>query len=280
MDWMYWYGDGWTADERPLLSMRENSFWMGNAVFDGARAYEGCAPDLQEHCARLGRSAEVMLMQPTLSTADLTAICAEGIRSFEPGAHLYVRPMYFARSGFIVPDPASTCCAIAIHRAPMPPLDGFSATVSPFRRPAPDTAPTLAKASCLYPMTQRVLHNAAAKGFDTGLVFGPTGHVAEFATANIILVRDGVLHTPREDGSFLAGITRRRVMGLFATNGHDVVERDISLDDVRKADEVFSVGNYGKVVSLRRLDDISFPVGPLTREAASLYADFARGQSI
>lgn len=280
MNWMYWYGDGWTADERPLLSMRENSFWMGNAVFDGARAYDGYAPDLQEHCARLGRSAKVMLMQPTLSTADLTAICMEGIRFFEPGAHLYVRPMYFARSGFIVPDPVSTCCAIAIHRAPMPPLDGFSATVSPFRRPAPDTAPTQAKASCLYPMTQRILHAAATKGFDTALVCGPTGHVAEFATANIILARDGVLHTPREDGSFLAGITRRRVMGLLAANGHDVIERDISLDDVRQADEIFSVGNYGKVVSLRRLDDISFPVGPFTQEAASLYADFARTQPI
>jgi branched-chain amino acid aminotransferase len=278
MEWLYWYGDGWTVDERPLLSMRENSFWMGNSVFDGARAYDGFVPDLDEHCRRLGTSAEVMLMKPTMTAGELASVCLDGIRRFEAGAHLYIRPMYFARGGFIVPDATTTECAIAIHRAPMPPLDGFTATVSRFRRPSPDAAPTAAKASCLYPMTQRIIQDAMTMGFDTALVRTPTGYVAEFATANVMTVSGGIVRTPRPDGSFLAGITRRRVMSLLAADGINVVETDMTVDDVRGADEAFSVGNYGKIVALRRLDDIHYPVGPVALHAASRYAEFARSQ--
>jgi branched-chain amino acid aminotransferase len=255
--------------------MRENSFWMGNSVFDGARAYDGNAPDIAAHCPRLGRSAQIMLMQPTMSDDALTALCLDGIRRFENGSHLYIRPMYFARSGFIVPEASSTCCAIVIHRTPMPPLDGFTATVSRYRRPSPDSAPTLAKASCLYPMTQRVLQEAASAGFDTAIVCSHRGYVAEFATANLMLAKDGAIYTPREDNSFLAGITRDRIMRLLESAGHRVIEADITVADVRGADEVFSVGNYGKVVALRKLDDRRYPVGPFATLSARLYGEFA-----
>ena len=274
MDYLYWYGSEWTSEQRPLLGLRDNSFWMGNSVFDGARAYDGVTPDLQLHCERLLRSASHMLMRPTIDAAALAAVCRAGVAHFETGAELYIRPMFYARGGFIVPDPDTTECAVVIHRAPLP-REGFSACTAPFRRPSPDMAPTLAKASCLYPLTQQALHYAKQRGFDNALLCNAEGHVAEFATCNIMIARDGVVRTPRPDGSFLAGITCARVMELLRQAGVDVVECSLRVEDVMNADEVFSTGNYAKVLPVLRVDERHYQPGPIAALAGRLYRDFA-----
>lgn len=279
MDALYWHGDGWTTEHQPLLGLSDNSFWMGNSVFDGARAYDNVIPDLDLHCERLLRSATHMLMKPSLDAATLAAHCRDGVSRFEPGSELYIRPMFFARRGFIIPEPDSTECAIVIHRAPMPSRAGFSACSSPFRRPRPDMAPTLAKASCLYPMTQQALRYAQQRGYDNALMCNADGDVVEFSTSNLMIVRDGVVHTPVPDGSFLAGITRARVIGLLNEAGVAVVERRIALADVLDADEVFSTGNYGKVLPAHRIDERCFTPGPITELAHQRYQSFAKGRA-
>ncbi|HET6805634.1 MAG TPA: branched-chain amino acid aminotransferase [Frateuria sp.] len=278
MDSVYWHDGEWSSEHRALLGLSDNSFWMGNSVFDGARAYEGVTPDLEKHCERLLHSATHMLMRPTLDKDRLVAICREGVALFEPGAELYIRPMFFARGGFIVPDPDTTECAVVIHRAPMP-RDSFSACSAPFRRPSPDMAPTLAKASCLYPLTQQALHYARQRGFDNALLCNAAGEVAEFATCNIMVVRDSTVYTPAPDGTFLAGITRARVMELLRDAGIEVVECRMPWQDVLEADEVFSTGNFGKVLPVHRIDDRHYPHGPVTQLAHDLYRAFAHGSS-
>jgi len=275
MDALYWHGNDWSTEHRALLGLSDNSFWMGNSVFDGARAYENVIPDLRLHCERLLRSAIHMLMKPSLDAGTLEALCREGVARFERGAELYIRPMFYARQGFIVPDPDSTECAIVIHRAPMPSRAGFSACLSPFRRPRSDMAPTMAKASCLYPMTQQALRDAQQRGFDNALMCNADDEVVEFSTSNLMIARDGVVHTPVPDGSFLAGITRARVIGLLREDGVAVIERPLRMDDVLHADEVFSTGNYGKVLPVHRVEDRRYPPGPLAERAYRLYQAFA-----
>ena len=280
MECLYWYGDRWTTDERLLLSARHNSFWMGNSVFDGARAYDGVAPDVELHCARLNESALHMHLKPLLSQHELAEVCLEGARRFEHGAHLYIRPMYFATEGFIIPEPSSTQCVIVIHRAPLPDSKGFSACTSPFSRPDPSSAPTSAKASCLYPKTQHALIYARERGFDNAIISSPSGSVAEFSTSNLFLVRDGVVYTPKHDGSFLAGITRRRVISLLHGVGISVIETTVSVGDILSAEEVFSSGNYGKVLPVIRIDDVEFAVGEITHLAIQLYKNFAESHAL
>ena len=276
MDSVYWHDGEWSSEHRAILGLSDNSFWMGNSVFDGARAYEGVMPDLDRHCERLLRSATHMLMRPSLDAARLAAICREGVALFEPCAELYIRPMFFARGGFIIADPDTTECAVVIHRAPMP-RASFSACSAPFRRPSPDMAPTRAKASCLYPLTQQALHYARARGFDNALLCNADGDVAEFATCNVMVVRGSTVHTPEPDDSFLAGITRARVSGLLREAGVEVVERRMRWQDVLDADEVFSTGNFGKVQPVHRIDERHYPCGPITELARELYSAFAHG---
>ena len=155
---------------------------------------------------------------------------------------------------------------------------GFSACLTRFRRPTPETALTEAKAGALYPNVARCLAEALDKGFDNAVVLDGNGNVAEFATANLFLVRDGVAVTPVANGTFLAGITRSRVMALLREAGVGVEERRVTFAEVRAADEVFSTGNYGKVLPCTRVEDRDMQPGPVYRQARELYFDWARRQ--
>ncbi|MEZ5741479.1 MAG: aminotransferase class IV [Burkholderiaceae bacterium] len=102
------------------------------------------------------------------------------------------------------------------------------------------------------------------------------GNVAETATANIFMVRDGQVMTPVPNGTFLDGITRQRVIALLREQGRAVLERTLTLDDFRQADEVFATGNISKVTPVTRFDERHYEVGPVARQVRELYWDWAR----
>ena len=141
-------------------------------------------------------------------------------------------------------------------------------------------APTDAKASCLYPNSQRALREAAERGFDNAIIRDPVGNIAEFATANIWIAKDGVAITPVDNGTFLAGVTRKRVMELLTDSGVEVEQQTLTWDDVFSADEVFSTGNYGKVMPVTQLEDRDMQPGPVATKAYDLYFEFAKSTSV
>lgn len=277
---IFYYDGQWLGDNPRLTGPMDHAFWMSTVVFDGARAIRGLVPDIEEHCRRLTRSARAMMLEPTMEADEMAELCREAVRRLPRDGEYYIRPMYFAREGFVTPDPESTEFVLAVHESPMPSEHGFSAHLSPYRRPARDMAPTDSKASCLYPNTQRALAEAARRGFDNAVVLDPNGNVAEFATANLWIARDGVAMTPAWNGTFLKGVTRQRVMQLLTDAGVEVVETALTVKDLEAADEVFSTGNYGKVVPVTRFEDRELQPGPVYRRARELYFEFAAGTSV
>ncbi len=272
----YFNGD-WHTEDPPIMTAGSLASWLASTVFDGARAFRGVAPDLDLHCERVIRSALSFGLKPFLSAAEIEALAWEGIRKFPKEAELYVRPMYWADDGFVVPDPESTRFALVLTEMPLPKPTGFSACLSSYARPAPNTAPTDAKASCLYPNTARALTEAKAKGFDNAVVLDLLGNVAEFATANLFFVKDGVAVTPVPNGTFLNGITRRRIIKLLRADGTEVVERVATYPEILDADEIFSTGNFAKVAPVNRIEDRNLQPGPVAKRAYDLYFAFADG---
>ena len=132
-----------------------------------------------------------------------------------------------------------------------------------------------AKAGSLYPNNARMLRAARAAGFDNAISLDPLGNVAETATANLWIVKDGVALTPIANGTFLNGITRQRVLKLLRGAGIEAHEATLSLDDVRNADEVFTTGNANKVMPVLRFDQREYDFGPVTQRARALYWEFA-----
>ncbi|MDE3176253.1 MAG: branched-chain amino acid aminotransferase [Pseudomonadota bacterium] len=269
----------WFSGNRPILGPRSHAFWLGSSVFDGARAFEGVTPDLDVHCERVNRSAKAMWLKPLKSAQEMIELTREGLKRFKPGAALYIRPMYWAETsgvGAVAQDPESTRFLLTIYETPMPDVaKGVSITRAQRVKPLPTMAPIEAKAGCLYPNNARALLEARARGFDNCVMFDGLGNVAETATANLFLVKDGVVKTPAANGAFLNGITRQRVIKLLTGAGVAVVETTLAYADLLEADEIFMAGNFGKVTPVGGIDGRALPLGPLYAKARALYWEFA-----
>ena len=273
-----WIDGDWREGNVAIVGPRTHAMWLGSSVFDGARAFEGVTPDLDRHYARVNRSATALGLRPTMEVDTMLGLTAEGRKKFDPAAALYIRPMYWAEEGgyMSVPaDPDSTRFCLCLYETPMPEPKGFSLTISPFRRPTVECMPTDAKAGCLYPNNGRAIMEAKSRGFENALVRDMLGNVAETATSNVFMVKDGIVLTPAPNGSFLNGVTRQRVIGLLRDAGVEVRETALAVADFLDADEIFSTGNYSKVVPVTRIEERELQPGPVHNKARRLYWEWA-----
>jgi branched-chain amino acid aminotransferase len=278
--WTFYAGD-WHEGDVALFGPRTHAAWLGSSVFDGARAFEGVTPDIERHCTRINDSATKFGLKASVTLDTWLGLVRDGVRRFGATPELYIRPMYWAESGgpLAVPaDPESTRWCLTMYDTPMPVPGSTSITLSPFRRPSIETMPVDAKAGCLYPNNARALVEAASRGFDNCLLRDLLGNVAELATANVFIAKDGVVLTPIANGTFLNGITRQRVIGLLRAAGVEVREAVLRYPDFEQADEIFSCGNFAKVTPMTRIDGRSLAPGPFYRKARELYWDFAHSR--
>jgi branched-chain amino acid aminotransferase len=274
------YFDGrWSEGNTPLFGAMDHSVWLGSSVFDGARSIRGHVPDLRLHLQRVIHSAQAVGLSCPYTVDQMEALCREGIALFAADAELYIRPLVFGTAGLLIPESEKSAFALTLFDAPLPPATGFSACLSSLRRPNSRMAPTDAKASCLYPNSTKALVQAKERGCDNAVMCDVEGNVAEFATANIFFVSaSGKIVTPAPNGSFLSGITRRRVIALLADDGITVEERAVAPEELETAHEIFSTGNYGKVTPCTRYEDRQLAFGPIAKRARALYMAFMEQQ--
>lgn len=274
-----YFNGSWHNGDVMVMRAADHGSWLGSSVFDGARWFDGMCPDLEAHCERVNRSAEALMLNPTVSTADMVALVHEGLATFSRDTAVYIRPMYWAINGdlgVIVPLSDETGFAISLEAIPMPdPATATTLTRTQFRRPVLEDAVVNAKAGCLYPNNARMLVEAKSKGFGNALVADIMGNVAETATANIFMAKDGEVFTPVANGTFLAGITRARHMSNLRQDGVKVHETVLTFEDFKGADEVFISGNFSKVTGVSAFDDRSYQLGPMTRRVREMYWDWA-----
>ena len=274
-----YFNGTWHDGDVPVMSAADHGAWLGSGVFDGARYVNGVAPDLHAHCERVNRSANALMVTPTVSTEDMVQIVWDGLKSYPKDAAVYIRPMYWAIDGdatAIVPTADKTGFAICLEEIPLAPeTASVSLGKTRFRRPVLEDAVVNAKAGCLYPNNARMLAEVRTRGFQNALVTDAMGNVAESATSNVFMVKDGEVFTPIANGTFLAGITRARHMTNLRADGVKVHETVLSFADFETADEVFLSGNMHKVTPVVGFEDTSYQNGPITRRVRDMYWDWA-----
>ena len=277
--WTYVDGE-WLTGNPPLIGPTSHAMWLASTVFDGARWFDGISPDLDLHCQRVNRSALALGLKPTMTPEQIEKLALEGIAKFDGATAIYIKPMYWAEHGMpgsvVAADPDSTRFALCLFEAPMGSAQPSSLTLSPFRRPSNEVAMASAKAGSLYPNSGRMILEAKSRGFDNALALDMNGNVAETASSNIFMVKDGVVKTPVPNGTFLAGITRSRILGLLREAGFEVQETTLTVKDFHEADEIFTTGNYSKIAPVTRFEDRNLQEGPIARKALDLYLDWAR----
>src|SRR5882757_4027940 len=208
-----------------------------SSVFEGIRAYGGEVFALAEHCRRLCDSARILGFDLPYDVEALEAAVHATLQS-NSITDGYLRPVAWRGSEQMSISAPSSKIHVAIaawdwpsYYDPEKRMRGIRLQRSRWARPAPNTAPTSAKAAGLYMICTMAKHEALAAGFDDALMLDWRGLIAEATGANIFLVTDRQLLTPRPD-CFLDGITRRTVMKLARELGMDVVERPIGYDEL------------------------------------------------
>ncbi len=278
----YW-GGRWHEGDVAVMKAADHGIWQGSSVFDGARYFDGMCPDLDLHCQRVNRSASALMITPTCAPEAMATLIRAGLSGFAAGKAVYIRPMYWALHGSdlgITPLAGATGFAISLEEVAMPdPAYATTLTRTRFRRPVLEDSVCNAKAGCLYPNNARMLVEAQQKGFGNALVADAIGNLAESATANVFLVKDGVVFTPVPNGTFLAGITRARHIANLRADGVEVIETVLTFDDAHAADEIFLSGNFAKVTAVSAFDATKFKDRPMTARVRQLYWDWALGRA-
>lgn len=284
--------EGWIWLDGKLVPWRDanihvltHALHYASSVFEGQRAYNGEIFKLDEHSARLRRSAALLGFEIPWSVEEISAASKEVLKA-NGLVDAYMRPVAWLgseRMG-VSPKGAKPHMAIAAwewgkYFHPDKAKDGIRLTIAPWRRPAPYTAPVHSKAAGLYMIAMLSKKHAEESGFDDALMFDWRGQVAEATGANVFFVRDGTLFTPTPD-CFLDGITRRTVIDLAQRRGIEVVERAIWPDELESFQQMFLTGSAAEVTPVGSVGPWSFEVGDLTRQLAKDYDDLVNGRIV
>jgi branched-chain amino acid aminotransferase len=244
--------------DKALISPFDSAVQGGDAVWEGLRLYNGRIFRLDEHLARLRRSAKALAFDSVPSDEDITLEIGRTLQAngMTDGVHIRLTLTRGVKitSGM---DPrlnqsGPTLIVLAEHKAPVYDQSGISLITSSVRRAAPDSLdPKIHHNNLLTSILAKIEANAA--GVDDALMLDHRGFVAETNATNIFLVTGGVLGTPSA-AACPEGITRGAVLELAAGAGIECAVGDYSLTQLYSADELFVTGTMGGIAPVISLD--------------------------
>lgn len=248
------------------LHVLTHALHYASCVFEGERAYDGEVFHLTEHSQRLYDSAQLLDFTIPYSVAEIDKATRDTV-AINKMPNCYVRPVAWRGSEMMGVSAQNNKIHVAIavwewpsYFSPEAKMKGLRLQISDWRRPAPNTAPTRAKAAGLYMICTLSKHKAERDGYQDALMLDWRGQVAEATGANVFFAKDGKLHTPTPD-CFLDGITRRAVMAMARSRGIDVVERPIMPEEMAGFDECFLTGTAAEVTPVSEIGPYRFTPG-------------------
>ncbi|MFN7996710.1 MAG: branched-chain amino acid transaminase [Bryobacteraceae bacterium] len=273
------------------ISVLTHALHYGTGVFDGIRGYYD-EPQQQlflvrpmEHYRRWKANSGIIRIGVAPDASELCGITVELIRRNQFRSHVYVRPLAY-KSAERIGVNADNQDAFAVIVVPfgdyLDSSHGLHAGVVSWRRIEDNAIPGRAKICGSYVNSALAGDEARRNGFDEAIFLTEDGHVAEGATCNIFLVRNGKLITPGVSENILEGITRNCLVELARNDLHlDVVERQVDRSELYLADEMFFTGTAVEVAPIVRVDHRpvgSGAIGPVAAELRFLYREATRGR--
>ena len=254
----------WTEAKSHIITQ---GLHYASAVFEGERAYKGRIFKSDQHTKRLFKSAKIIGINIPFSEEEINQAKSDLIKKMNY-TDCYVRPIVWrgsAQMGLSTSN-ADINVAIAVwddwasyfkiedRKA------GLKLITSPWKRPAPDTAPYEAKASGPYIICTMSKEFAEKQGYHDALMLDYRGYVAEGTGANIFFIKDKNIHTPIPD-CFLNGITRQTVIEMVEEQGYNVLEKHIKPEEISNYDEAFLTGTAAEITPISSIDEVSFNTG-------------------
>jgi len=264
-----------------------NALHYGSAVFEGIRCYEtdhgGAVFRLPEHIDRLFYSASCLGIKTGFSKDQISKAIIDLVK-INKIKECYVRPLIFCGEGNLGLNISSIPTSVAVAVWPWGSLLGgkeSSAIISSYRRLSPRSAPIDAKVSGYYANSIIASAEAKKKGADEAILLDDDGYIAEGAGENIFIVRNSKIYTPAK-GAILPGITRDSVIQIAKDIDVKVIEKKISVDELKNADEVFFTGTAVEVCPVVKINNHKVGngiSGSITLRIKEEYSKTVRGQN-
>jgi len=264
----------------------------GSGVFEGARCYQTAHGSacfrLDDHMRRLYDSARIYRMEPAVTREALTAAVLETIRANEYKA-CYIRPIMYRGYGALGINPFACPVDAAIilwewgaYLGEEALQQGVDVRIGSWSRSAPNTFPSLAKATANYANAQLLKMEAMADGYGEALALDTDGHLSEGSGENLFIVRNGVIYTPPMSAALLPGLTRDSVIIIARELGYEVREQVLPRELLYIADEAFFVGTAVEVTPIRSVDRVPLgrgSRGPVTESIQRTFFEIVNGHA-
>ena len=262
------------------------------SIFEGIRCYdtpEGSAIfRLPEHVDRLFNSAKMYSMKMPYSKKKIS----DGIINTVKASKLkqcYIRPLAYYGYGTMGLTPTNnkvdvsiSCWEWKMGESKAGKFSGAKCKISKWIRIDSKSQPMQAKSASNYSNAALARMEALNSGYDEAIMLNNDGHVAEGSAENIFVVKNGKITTPPLDADILDGITRDSAIKLLKSNKSKVIEKNLRINDLLKADEIFMTGTAAEVKSVTRVNKTKIgdgKIGEVTKELQELFMDTVMGKN-
>ena len=261
------------------------------SIFEGIRCYN--TPNgsaifrLPEHIDRLFNSAKLYSMKIPYSKKQIT----DGIIKTVKASKLkecYIRPLAYYGYGTmgLTPiknnvDVSISCWEWKMGESKAGKFSGAKCKISKWIRIDSKSQPMQAKSAANYSNAALARMEALNSGYDEAIMLNNNGNVAEGSAENIFVLKNGSITTPPLDADILNGITRDSIIKLLKSNGRKVIEKNISINNLLSADEIFMTGTAAEVKSVTRVNRSKIAtgkIGPVTKELQESFMDVVMGK--
>jgi branched-chain amino acid aminotransferase len=285
-----WKNGSYEKWNESYIHILSHTVHYGTGVFEGVRAYntaEGAAIfRLEDHTKRLFDAAKQINIEIPYSQDELNKVQKDIFikNNLNEG---YLRPIVFMGSeslGLRAKD-LSVNVAVAAwewpsYMSPEAKKNGISIIRSPYEQYS-NPVHSGYKIIGTYINSTMALHDAISKGADEALLLDKNGYVSEGSGENIFSIKNNTLCTPKTDHC-LNGITRQSVMKIAEDLGLQVIEKDITYEELIESDEVFFSGTAVEITPISKIDDVIIgpgSIGPITEKLQNLYSDIVTGKN-
>ena len=261
------------------------------AVFEGIRCYN--TPNgsaifrLPEHVDRFFNSAKLYGMKiryskKQISNAIIKTVKTSGLKE------CYIRPLAYSGYGTmgLTPtlnkvDVSIACWKWKMGESKAGKFSGAKCKISKWIRIDSKSQPMQSKSAANYSNAALARVEALKNGYDEAIMLNNKGNVAEGSAENIFVVKNGIIKTPPLDADILNGITRDSVIQLIKKEHMKLVEKNITVNELLKADEVFMTGTAAEVKSVTKIDKNAIGnggIGEITKELQKSFMNIVMGK--
>ena len=262
------------------------------SIFEGIRCYdtpEGSAIfRLPEHVDRFFNSAKMYSMKMPYSNKKINDGIIKTVKANKL-KQCYIRPLAYYGYGTMGLTPTNnkvdvsiSCWEWKMGESKAGKYSGAKCKISKWIRIDSKSQPMKAKSAANYSNAALARMEALDAGYDEAIMLNNKGHVAEGSAENIFVVKNGKITTPPLDADILDGITRDSAIKLLKSKKNKVVEKNLKINDLLKADEIFMTGTAAEVKSVTRVNKTKIgngKIGEFTKELQELFMDTVMGEN-